>query len=160
MNPHPPFIFDENGAAIRPEGAFTFYDASNYPGTSEEYIQRYRQQLIYLNTLIIQTIDMILSQSEIDPIIILQADHGPGAYLQTNSLESSNLQERFSILNAYHFPLQGDNVLYKNITPVNSFRLLFNCYFDASYEILDDEMYFATWRRPFRYINVTKELDQ
>jgi hypothetical protein len=160
ISPHPPFIFDENGAAIRPEGTYTFYDASNYPGTKEEYIQRYRQQLIYLNTLIMETVEMILSQSEIDPIIILQADHGPGAYLQTNSLESSNLKERFSILNAYHFPLQGDDVLNKNITPVNSFRLLFNRYFDASYEILDDEMYFATWRRPFRYINVTKNLVQ
>lgn len=160
INPHPPFIFDENGAVIRPEGTFSFYDASNYPGTKEEYIQRYRQQVIYLNTLIMETVEMILSQSEIDPIIILQADHGPGAYLQTNSLESSNLKERFSILNAYHFPMQGNDILDKNITPVNSFRLLFNRYFDASYELLDDEMYFATWRRPFKFINVTKELIQ
>ena len=156
--PHPPFVFDENGAPINPDDAFTLADASNYSGGRDEYIQRYRQQLIYLNSLLKDTVNQILASSEPDPIIILQADHGPGAFLETNSMADSNLTERLAIFNAYYLPSTRQDALYPSITPVNSFRLILNEYFGFPFHLLEDKSYFATWRRPFKFIDVTDEL--
>ena len=45
------------------------------------------------------------------------------------------------ILNAYHLPDKGRSSIYPTITPVNTFRLLFNEYFGANFEILEDKNY-------------------
>ena len=50
----------------------------------------------------------------------------------------------YGILNAYYFPSETQKqALYKNITPVNSFRILLNNYFDTNYELLEDTNYFG-----------------
>jgi hypothetical protein len=48
------------------------------------------------------------------------------------------------ILNAYYFPEAKPN-LYPSITPVNSFRLLFDTYFGADYKLLDDVSYYSDY---------------
>ena len=53
-----------------------------------------------------------------------------------------SLKQRFSTLNAIYFPDQNQDILYDGITPVNTFRIVFNEYFNASYPILDDRMYY------------------
>ena len=68
-------------------------------------------------------IDEILSKSDVAPIIILQGDHG----------------NEHKILNAYYFPREDYDLLYETISPINSFRIVFNLYFDADYELLEDE---------------------
>ena len=160
ISPHPPFVFSEDGSPINPKGAFTLADASNFEGSQDEYIQGYRGQLIYLNSLLEAAIKRILATSDQDPIIILQGDHGPGAYLDTNSMINSNLRERFSILNAIHMPEEWNGLLYDSITPVNTFRLISTEYFGVSLPLLEDKSYFATWRRPFDFIDVSERLDQ
>ena len=47
------------------------------------------------------------------------------------------------ILNAYFLPGNGKQLLYESITPVNSFRIVFNHYFDADYELLEDKSYYG-----------------
>ena len=158
ISPHPPFVFDEVGAPVNPEGHFTLADGSNYSGGRDDYIQQYRHQLIYLNSLLKETVNQILASSEPDPIIILQADHGPGAYLETNSMVDSNLTERLAIFHAYYLPIAQQDALYPSITPVNSFRLILNEYFEFSYPLLEDKSYFATWRRPFLFADITDVL--
>ena len=51
------------------------------------------------------------------------------------------LRKRSGILNAYYLP--GGNVrsLSPNISPVNSFRLVFNSYFGTDLEMLPDRTY-------------------
>jgi hypothetical protein len=49
------------------------------------------------------------------------------------------------ILNAYYLPGGGDQVLYDSVSPVNTFRLVFNCYFDAGLPIVQDEVYWSPW---------------
>jgi len=63
----------------------------------------------------------------------LQGDHGP--WLQTK-------EKRLWVLNAYYLPGQDDK-LYPTITPVNTFRLLFNSYFGGKYDMLADISYFS-----------------
>lgn len=78
--------------------------------------------------------------------------------LDWESAENTNLRERFSMLNAYYLP-NGDGVqLYDSITPVNTFRVLFNYYFGTELELLEDESYFSTYDRPYAFVNVTEEL--
>jgi hypothetical protein len=43
------------------------------------------------------------------------------------------------ILNALGFPGANTKVLYPTISPVNTFRMLFNLYFGAHYRLLPDE---------------------
>jgi len=161
--PHPPFVFGRHGEEIEPESRFTLHDGDRIIGkgtlTQDEYVWRYRDQLIYINGRVRQTIDGILSGSERPVIIILQADHGPGSALDWDDVAGTNLRERFSILNAYYLPNHGSTALYDGITPVNTFRLVLNHYFGADYELLSDESYFSTYSRPYAFMNVTDEID-
>jgi hypothetical protein len=155
--PHPPFVFGPDGEVRNPDASFTYHDGSDFleaVGTREEYIEGYRDQLVFLNKQLARTIDDILSNSDRPPIIILQADHGPGAYLNWQSLSETNIDERTSILNAYYFPEVEEGYLYPSISPVNSFRLLLNAYFRENYELLEDRTYFSPSNRPYHFTEV------
>jgi hypothetical protein len=153
--PHPPFVFDNFGNPITPKRAYSINDASDYEGTTQEYKQNYVNQLIYTNTMTMLTIDQILNNSKTPPVIIIQGDHGPGAYLNWDSAEKSCIKERFSILNAYYFPDQNYSALYPSISPVNSFRVVFNTYYGAQLEMLEDKAYFSSIYQPYVFTNVT-----
>lgn len=155
--PHPPFVFDEQGGAMPHDTPFTLNDANYYlrEHSQKSYITGYRRQIQYINTLVLETVDAILQRSLTPPIIILQGDHGPGAYLHWGSLENTLPAERFGILNAYYFPDQDYASLYPSISPVNSFRVLFHQYFDRDDPLLPDRHYYSSWSFPFDFIEVT-----
>lgn len=158
MLPHPPFIFDSNGNSILPNRPYVMWDASLFPGTKEEYQKGYTEQVTFLNQKLVGIISDILAQSSNPPIIILQGDHGPGAFF--DMLERKNnscFAERFSILNAYYFPDGDYRSLYPSITPVNSFRVILNQFFGARLGLLEDKNYYATWASPYVYNNVTDQ---
>jgi len=155
--PHPPFVFDADGSVIMHGEPFTLFDANYYIKDHSRggYIGGYRKQIQYVNTLILETVDGILARSTTPPIIILQGDHGPGAYLHWGSLEQTVPAERFGILNAYYFPDQNYASLYPSISPVNSFRVVLNQFFETDYALLPDLHYYSYWSFPFDFIEVT-----
>ncbi len=51
------------------------------------------------------------------------------------------LKKKFSILNAYYLPGEKTNLLYPSISPVNSFRVVFNLFFNEEYDLLPDKSY-------------------
>jgi hypothetical protein len=56
----------------------------------------------------------------------------------------------FPILNAYYLPdAQADQIVYPQITPVNSFRSIFNYYFDTKLPLLDQNSYTAEYEDGF-----------
>ena len=159
--PHPPFIFGKDGESINPKGLVVEKDGSHYlklHPNREEYREKYKNQLIFVNKKAKEMIDKIIKKSKKPPIIILQSDHGPGSLTDWEDPGKTNMKERFSILNAYYLPEEGKKLLYNSITPVNTFRVIFNYLFNYDFEILKDESYFATWDHPYKFINVTKEL--
>jgi len=158
LAPHPPFVFNSDGSFRNNPLPFSGEDGSDYPGTTQEYIAGYRNQVEYVDFEMEKVITNILANSKVPPIIIIQGDHGPGAYLDWSSMEKSNLDERMSILNAYYFPGGHSSSLYSSITPVNSFRILFDTYFNMNYPRLPDKSYFSTWGNPFNFIDVTSKL--
>ncbi len=127
--PHPPFVFGPNGEHTNPAD---FWNAQKlYP--ADKYQKGYTNQLTFLNGKMLETIDTILANSARPPIIILQGDHGP--WIQPNP-------QHFFILNAYYLPGHKDD-LYPSISPVNTFRLVFDDYFRANYDMLADKTYFS-----------------
>lgn len=162
MAPHPPFVFGDQGDVsdenynIR-DGSHLF-NATNV--TRQEYVTRYIKQLEYINTKLKIVIERIITNSERRPIIIIQSDHGPGSMLDWDNKDKTNMSERMSILNAYLLPdNQAKNMLYPTITPVNTFRIILSQYFDENYKMLEDRTYFSIWPKPYKFIDVTKEVN-
>jgi hypothetical protein len=160
--PHPPFVFDSSGNEIPPNRTFAIEDGNHFleiGGTREEYLDGYTGQLSFVNDQIEAIVDDLLSSESTRPvIIILQADHGPGMFLDWEHPDKTYFKERFSILNAVHLP-EGDSAdFYAEMTPVNTFRLIFNRYFGTDFELLEDESYYSTWDRPYQFIRVTEDV--
>jgi hypothetical protein len=132
------------------------FDGDRMHGAGEaavrDYIARYRDQLAFLNKKILQAIDAILSRSPEPPIIILQGDHGSRAYADFDRPEASYLKENLAILNAYHLPGDDRKLVYPEISPVNTFRLIFKHYFGADLDLLEDRSAWCTWWRPYMFI--------
>ena len=161
LGPHPPFVFDEQGNEIQPDRAFNLGEGSHFfegGGTREEYVKGYTAQLTFINGKVKAMIDELLSQSSRPTLIILQSDHGPGLLLDWDNPGNTYFKERLAILNAYLLPGGGSADLYPEITPVNTFRLIFNRYLGTDLEQLEDESYFSTWERPYEFINVTDDV--
>jgi hypothetical protein len=152
--PHPPFVFGPNGEAVNHIFPYELGDGSAFDGSPEEYVTGYRNQIQYVNKLVLQAIDSILAGSHEAPVIIIQGDHGPGAHLQWSSVDKSNVPERMAILNAYYFPDGNYDNLYSSISPVNSFRVILNKYFGTEMNLLSDNHYFSTYSEPSKFINV------
>ena len=126
--PHPPWFFTVDG----PRGLSLFG-----PGQNEMIKDGYLGNLEYVNKKVKVLVDILLAKSDVPPIIILQGDHGL-VERERGLIESEEFVHRFEILNTYYLPNGGDELLYESISPVNSFRVVFNYYFDTDYELLED----------------------
>jgi hypothetical protein len=58
------------------------------------------------------------------------------------------------ILNAYYLPGVDPNLLYNTISPVNTFRIIFNQYFGAHYDLLPDTSYYSEFPDRFKITEV------
>ncbi len=159
VTPHPPFVFGPNGEELNYDRQFEYSDGSHYMGMEGasrfEYIKKYCGQVYYVNKLVTALIDTIMSRPGRKPVIILQADHGPGSLLDWESLEDTYTRERLSIFNAYYLPDGDSTIIYDSITPVNSFRVILNHYFGTDFELLEDRSYYTKWSAPYKLYDVT-----
>jgi hypothetical protein len=155
--PHPPFVLLADGSSVESSVAFTLETAGSL--SVEEQKEGYINEIEFLNKKLRITIEKILNDSETPPIIILQADHGSGLYLNFYSQEDSCMKERFSIFGAYYLPGKSTEAIPQNITPVNLFRIIFNEYFDADMGLLENHMYFSNGNSMFDLDEVTDQID-
>ena len=156
MAPHPPFVFGPKGEPVDPGYLFAMVDADRLHGANlsalPEYLARYRGQLVFLNSKILSAVDAILRESSEPPVIVLQGDHGSRAHADLDRAEASYFKENLAILNAYHLPGDAGSLVYRSISPVNTFRLIFKHYLGADLDLLEDRSYWCTWRRPYKFI--------
>lgn len=169
LAPHPPFVWDENGAAVNPPRPFISVDGPHSMDAAgrEEYRRHYRGQLAHLNTRVLAAVDGILAHSRRRPVIIIQGDHGPGMGLRWDSSQPGDTWERLSILNALYLPddylpkNSNENPykpnLYEKISPVNTFRMVFNRYFGATYPLLEDRSYYSPWQQPYAFVEIPEK---
>lgn len=151
--PHPPYVFDREGNPLDPVYPFTLNDqmTSNLIESRNSYMD----QLLFINQEILSTIDGILANSGTPPVIVIQADHGTGFFTDFDSLENSCMYERFSILNAYYLPFVDQDSIPTDLSPVNSFRFIFNAYFNTSLELLPNREYFSTSAHFYEFTDVS-----
>lgn len=158
LSPHPPFVLGQDGPLSDQERSAREQSGENFHTTLVSwdplFKEYYFDQIVYLNKRIKEIIDSILSTSDIPPVIILQSDHGmsfdemdekTNTYVSLSEADPEKqklmIKGRSYILNAYYLPAKGREMLYPTITPVNSFRVIFNALFDAGYDLLEDNIY-------------------
>jgi hypothetical protein len=164
--PHPPFAFHADGSSLTPDRPYSIRDGKDFQGGTEEYIQGYTEQVQFANNQIRTVIEAIIQNSQRPLVIVLQGDHGGGAYSDFNNLGNNRcFFDRFAILNAYYFsPGPGrDKALAQltpDVTPVNSFRIIFNAYLGAHLDLLVSRQYFSTAADYLHLTDVTTQANQ
>lgn len=139
MCPHPPFVFEPDGEPIIGTEPFHL----GLIRSDESVAADYTGQIEYLNSLVLEAVDEILRNSTHTPYILIQADHGMKSHLDWMDTSMESQFQRFSILSAYYFPNEAYDALYPSITPVNSFRVVFNQLLGSSYPMLEESQYYT-----------------
>ncbi len=160
LSPHPPFVFGAQGERTEPQSYFTMTEGGDFQTVDRakvrrEYVEKYRAQLQFINAKAKTAIERILAASPQPPVIILQADHGPGSVLNWDDPEPDELAERFAILNAYHIPGSANSSV-DSLSPVSSFRLLFDRLFETDHGRLPDKSWFSTIAKPWRFYDADR----
>ncbi|MDQ3879606.1 MAG: hypothetical protein M3295_00770 [Chloroflexota bacterium] len=153
--PHPPYVFDREG---------NFVPEAQQKQRGRE--QGFREQVEYANVRILALLDILLSRPEGErPIVIIQADEGPYPIRSYSdgfdwpTASEAELQEKYRILNAYYLPGVEISDLYPSISPVNSFRVVFNAYFEAGLPLLADRSYvFTDSKHIYTAVDVTDKV--
>ena len=148
--PHDPYVFGPNGEEVDYKYTFGPTSDQGYLSVDQEN-KAYLDQLTYLTKILQQTIEKLQS-SDNPPIIILQSDTGPSISF-ADITEEEYQMNRMSIFNAYYFP--NDDFLYDDITPVNSFRVLFDSHFQTNYGLVNDSVFYSTYEKPYALIEIT-----
>lgn len=121
--PHMPFLFDAEGDRINPKHQYDW----------DQYLGYYIFSTQYAKSMI----EKILASYDTanPPVIVFQSDHGA----RNRTMESGNiLLENYPaeylnhIVNTLYLPGCEDAPLTQNLDPVNTFPIIFNCYFDAN----------------------------
>ena len=130
--PHPPFLFGPNGENVIP-------DHREISGLqSWENPQGYVNQLIYATNEITVVIKNIV-KNDPNAIIIVQGDTGTltGAD-QSKKTDMKEIYQAHSILYAVRIPDVEDS---DYMIPVNTYRIIFNNYFNMNYDYLEYHSY-------------------
>jgi hypothetical protein len=155
VSPHSPYVFGPDGELLTSTEAFTWADGVGPRESIDTEMTLYQDQAHFISQRALQAVDLILSNSDRPPIILLQADHGPGIRLAWNSPSNEGIRDRMSILSTYLVPEACQERLYPSITPVNSFAVLFQCVFAQPLELQEDINYFSPRTDPFSFSDVS-----
>ena len=148
VSPHAPYVFGPNGELLPSSGPLTLNSTDVY-SNRDVYIEGYLNQVRYLNDRLLETVNYLITNSEAPPIIVLQSDHGPGASIIGESPSPISYQyEKLSNLNLLYLPNCNAQIS-PNITPVNTFRLIFSECFSLDIELIEDKVYFSNYITPY-----------
>ncbi len=139
--PHPPFVFSSQGVNLELPSS---YGPDGKGPSEKDYGIGYRNQLDYIDARLIPILQQIIADSETPPIIIVQGDHGVDP-------------KRSFILNAYYLPEQAKSPAWQSISPVNTFRMVLNTYFQGTYPYLPDTNFASTDKAPFDFTIIENE---
>jgi hypothetical protein len=107
------------------------------------------------NREVLRIVTEILSRSVVQPIILLQSDHGPRRAGtpwegQAEEITAAQAIERLEVFGAYFLP-GADSLLPRTVTPVNVMRAVLAHYQGADLPLLPDRSMHVTNDRPYRY---------
>ena len=149
MLPHPPYIFDSSGNST----SIKSLQLSSDKIINEKNL--YLEQLQYTNLRIKEIVDQLTSENS---IIIIQSDHGPPDSIFDLENDNSTDKDKLRNINYYYFP-DNKKIIYDGITPVNSFRIIFQNYFESNLELLPDQNFYIDEKiNQYELIEITNEL--
>lgn len=138
----PKFIY---GHFMLPHEPYTFDSAGNVKSAEQTIVKRkeedadaYFNQVLYAGKVIKELVTYIRQHNKNNTIIIIEGDHG----YKTPDGEKSGYT--FQNMNAIYFPDQKYNLLYDSLSPVNTFRIVLNKYFDAGFNLFKDSSTLVT----------------
>jgi len=146
--PHGPYVFGPDG---EPKIVGSFLSTPTRRGWDPP---GYIEQLQFANKKMKEVIEKLLDDKD-PPVILLYSDHGfrhptPGSTkfgavdemeYGLSTIGEEFIKKRYNNLEAYYFPDKPRNFLLEDTTNVNTFRIIFNLYFNDNFEILDDKIY-------------------
>jgi len=146
--PHPPYVFDREGNGRNVGFALKIFDDQD----------SYVDQMVWVNKTFQETVTEILRNDGGDSVIVIQGDHGTSFTDSGNVLayggepDATLVSERGGILNAIHLPNSCQSAdLYDSITPVNTFRLIFDSCLATDFGLLEDVFYWSSFNRPYDF---------
>jgi len=160
MLPHPPWIFGPNGEEITPGKPLLITDNPEFRDSGWEPKRQYIQQVQFANKKTIEVVKNILENNR-NAIIIIQGDHGTA--WETNWMEPSkeDAWQRLRNFDAIYFPDKDKrDLLLDDRTLVNTFRTVFNAYYESNYELLENKMYWGWNAKPYYFEEMTQYLQE
>jgi len=155
MAPHDPYVFGPDGEEV--DYKYTFGPTGTAYLDPNEEKTAYLNQLIYLTKTLRGVIENLQENSENQPIIVIQSDTGPSTKFGDATNETHQV-DRMSIFNAYYFPNGKYDLLSDDITPVNSFRIVFDSNFQTDYGLVEDRVFYSTYEKPYELIEMNELL--
>ena len=132
MVPHEPHLFNS-------EGKFLSYSEFSKATPFDTYTS----QIKYANSLIKEIVSYIKQHNKRNTIIIIEGDHGFRSFVNgTNwfartpdSLKNNYFLPNF---NAIYFPDSNYSKVYDHISPINTFRIVFDQFYNQNFPMLKD----------------------
>lgn len=128
--PHVPHVFGPEGEIITDT---RYYGGGLDDAINDDFFRRgYVNEIRFINSRMLDIKESLIRDSETPPIIVIQGDSGvtKGNWLK--------------IFNAYYLQGEQNLKLYPTISPVNTFRLIFDSYFGTDYGLLSDVSFFGS----------------
>lgn len=148
--PHPPYFFDAAGPKPGSQLA-----QPTFKTRREEWYKKdeFVGQTEFVNARILEAVEEIIENSSVDPLIIIQSDHGPASSWIDGKLSDTPSEELFyertAILSAVHLPASCDKNEYaKSNSSLNTFSLVLNSCFGTDVALHPDDVY---WGDPGRF---------
>ena len=161
LAPHPPFVFGAQGEPVL-RGSAHAYDGSHFylHSTPAVYRRGYAGQVAFLSRAVPPVLRAILEGAREAPVVLVLGDHGPGLGLAHDSLEHSDLEERFGVLLAAYLPPDLPRpALPPDATPVTLLRILLAHYWGYDLPAQPGRSYFNPESEPLGFVEVTDRLD-
>lgn len=134
-NRQPKFVF---GHLLVTHEPHLFDSAGNFAfDKSRQSFDTYVDQVKFANKIIIDLVSYLQKNNKKNTIIILGGDHG------FRDLPEDKNHFQFPNLSTYYFPGRDYSKLYPKISPVNTFRVIFNNFFNRQYPLLPDSSVFV-----------------
>jgi hypothetical protein len=126
--PHFPYFYDKSG--------HPYPDELIYSDSMITHKERFRNYVEYTNHTIAALVDTIFRRNGGRDIIVIQSDHG------INDIPGSAKTDIFRNYSAVYFPDTSYQLLYREMSNVNTFRIIFNKYFGQKLPLLNDTCYY------------------
>jgi hypothetical protein len=147
--PHEPYIYAADCQHRRP-----YWPLHDFGDEAPKVREAYRDQIRCVNRKLTELITRLQERSAIEPVIMIQGDHGHGLLGRNlpgiSEAAEWQIADRVSAFAAYMVPGMLPSTLPDSITPINAMRAMLRYTFGADLPPVEDATYWSSYDRPYR----------